>query len=349
VSRGRLILGLETSCDETAAAVVQGGRQVLSSAVASQIETHSPYGGVVPELAGRKHLENLLPVAGSALRSAGVTPADLDAVAVTSSPGLLGALLVGTTFGKALAMGWSLPIIEVNHLYAHALSIFLDHKRPRFPLLALVASGGHSSLFEVLSFDELRQIGRTRDDAAGEVLDKISKFLGLGYPGGPVIDRLGARGNPRAISFPRGLAKDPSYDFSFSGLKTAVVNHVLGSGSIEGRLADNQAPPLTEEARCDIAASFQEAVVDSLTDKTLRAARDRKLRTVVVSGGVAANTRLRRKMIARGRKEGIRVLFPSSSLCTDNAAMIAGAAFHQLKRGDFSNYSFRPSARMKTC
>jgi N6-L-threonylcarbamoyladenine synthase len=348
VSRGRIIIGLETSCDETAAAVVRGGREILSSTVASQIETHSPYGGVVPELAGRKHLENLLPVAGAALRTAGVKPADLDAVAVTSSPGLLGALLVGTTFGKALAMGWSLPIIEVNHLYAHALSIFLDRRRPRFPFLALVASGGHSSLFEVLSFDELRQIGRTRDDAAGEVLDKISKFLGLGYPGGPVIDRLGARGNRSAIAFPRGLEKDSSYDFSFSGLKTAVVNHVLGSGTIEGRLADNLAPPLSEEACCDIAASFQEAVVDSLVGKSLRAAREKKLRTVVVSGGVAANSRLRQKMTARGRKDGIRVLFPSPSLCTDNAAMIAGAAFHLLKRGDFSSYSFRPSAKMKT-
>lgn len=349
MSRGRIILGLETSCDETAAAVVRGGREILSSAVASQIETHAPYGGVVPELAGRKHLENLLPVAGSALRTAGVKPADLDAVAVTSSPGLLGALLVGTTFGKALAMGWSLPIIEVNHLYAHALSIFLDRRRPRFPFLALVASGGHSSLFEVLSFNELRQIGRTRDDAAGEVLDKISKFLGLGYPGGPVIDRLGALGNRSAIPFPRGLEKDPSYDFSFSGLKTAVVNHVLGSGTIEGRLADNMAPPLSEEARCDIAASFQEAVVDSLAGKSLRAAREMKLRTVVVSGGVAANSRLRQKMTALGRKDGIRVLFPSASLCTDNAAMIAGAAFHLLKKGDFSSFSFRPSAKMKTC
>jgi len=348
MSRGRLILGLETSCDETAAAIVKDGRQVLSSSVASQIETHSPYGGVVPELAGRKHLENLVPVVRSALRASGVKPSDLDAVAVTSSPGLLGALLVGTTFGKALAMGWSLPIIEVNHLYAHALSIFLDRRRPRFPFLALVASGGHSSLFEVVSFDDLRQIGRTRDDAAGEVLDKIAKFLGLGYPGGPVIDRLGARGDPAAIAFPRGLDRDPSYDFSFSGLKTAVVNHVLRSGTIVGRLADNQAPPLTKRERCDIAASFQEAVVDSLTAKTLRAAREKRLRTVVVSGGVAANSRLRKKMTSQGRREGVRVLFPSPALCTDNAAMIAGAACHLLKRGEFSNYSFRPSAKMKT-
>jgi N6-L-threonylcarbamoyladenine synthase len=348
MSKGHLVLGLETSCDETAAAVVKNGREVLSSAVASQVETHSPYGGVVPELAGRRHLENLLPVVRSALKGSDIKARNLDAVAVTSSPGLLGALLVGTTFGKALAMGWSLPIIEVNHLYAHALSIFLDRKKPRFPFLALVASGGHSSLFEVLSFDTLRQIGRTRDDAAGEVLDKIAKFLGLGYPGGPVIDRLGALGNPEAIAFPRGLDKDPSLDFSFSGLKTAVVNHVLGSGSIVGRLAENQAPPMSEKDRNDIAASFQEAVVDSLINKTLRAAREKGIRTVVVSGGVAANSRLRKKMATQGRREGLRVLFPAPSLCTDNAAMIAGAAYHLLKREGFSTYGFRPSARMKT-
>ncbi len=348
MSGGRLILGVETSCDETAVAVVRDGRQILSSSVASQIETHSPYGGVVPELAGRKHLENLVTVLQSALRKSAVKPSDLDAVAITSSPGLLGALLVGTTFAKSLSMGWSLPLIEVNHLYAHALSIFLDNRRPRFPFLALVASGGHSSLFEVLSPRELNQIGRTRDDAPGEVMDKIAKFLGLGYPGGPVIDRLAAQGDPEAIAFPRGLQRDPSFDFSFSGLKTSVVNHVLGSGAIGGRLADHQAPPLEKTALRDLAASFQEAVVDSLVSKTLRAARDRGFRTVVVSGGVAANSRLRKKMADQGRSEGIRALFPSPRLCTDNAAMIAGAAYHLLKSGEFSDYSFRPSPRMKT-
>jgi len=203
--KGPLILGIETSCDETAAAVVAQGRRVISSKVASQFETHAPYGGVVPELAGRKHLENLLPVVRASLEEAEVEPSALDAIAITSSPGLLGALLVGTTFAKAVAFGWSLPLIEINHLYAHALSVFIDGKRPRFPFLSLVASGGHSNLFVVRSPLELDLIGRTRDDAAGEVLDKISKFLGLGYPGGPVIDRLAAEGNPRAFRFPRGL------------------------------------------------------------------------------------------------------------------------------------------------
>ena len=345
--KNSLILGIETSCDETAAAVVAQGRRVISSKVASQFETHAPYGGVVPELAGRKHLENLLPVVRASLEEAEVEPSALDAVAITSSPGLLGALLVGTTFAKAVAFGWSLPLIEVNHLYAHALSVFIDGKRPRFPFLSLVASGGHSSLFVVRSPLDLDLIGQTRDDAAGEVLDKISKFLGLGYPGGPVIDRLAAEGNPRAFRFPRGLERSRTYDFSFSGLKTSVVNHVLGSHVIQGRLADHHAPPLKEAELRDLAASFLEAVVDSLVDKTLRAARDRKLRTVVITGGVAANSRLRWKMKSEGKKEGVRVVFPSPGLCTDNAAMIAGAAYHLLRRGTLSDYSFRPSPRMK--
>lgn len=347
MAHGSIILGIETSCDETAAAVVRGGREVLASEISSQVEVHSPYGGVVPELAGRMHLENLVPVVMSAMKSAGVEPSDLDAVATTSSPGLLGALLVGTTFAKGLAAGWSLPVIEVNHLHAHALTVFLDGRRPRFPFLSLVASGGHTSLFEVRSHLDLKLLGRTRDDAAGEVLDKIAKFLGLGYPGGPVIDRLSAEGDPEAVLFPRGLQRTRSYDFSFSGLKTAVVNHVLGSGSISGRLADHRAPDLSKKELRDLAASFLEAVVDPLVDKTLRAARDRRLRTVVVSGGVAANSRLRDKMEAAGKRAAVRVLFPSPELCTDNAAMIAGAAAYHLRAGNLSSLSFKPSPRMK--
>jgi N6-L-threonylcarbamoyladenine synthase len=344
---GLLILGIETSCDETAAAVVRNGCSVLSSEVASQVKTHAPYGGVVPELAGRKHLENLIPVVRTALDDAGVEPHDLAAIAITSSPGLLGALLVGTTFAKSLAMGWSLPLVEVNHLYAHALSIFLDRRRPRFPFLSLVASGGHTSLFEVTSPLQFKLVGRTRDDAAGEVIDKFSKFLGLGYPGGPIIDSLARNGDPDRVRFPRGLQRSPTSDFSFSGLKTAVVNHVLGSHTIDGRLADHHAPVLDEQERCDLAASFQEAVVDSLVEKTVRAARERNLATIVVSGGVAANSRLRRKMAAAGNSAGQKVLFPSPRFCTDNAAMVAGAAAHLVKEGRLSSFSFRPSARMK--
>jgi N6-L-threonylcarbamoyladenine synthase len=342
-----LILGIETSCDETAAALVESGRRVRSSVVASQIEDHRPYGGVVPEIAGRKHLENLVPVVQAALAEAGAQPADVGAVAVTSSPGLMGALLVGTSFGKALALGWGVPLVEVNHLHAHALAILLGRHRPRFPYLALVVSGGHTTLFRVDAPLSLDILGQTRDDAAGEVLDKVAKFLGLGYPGGPAIDRLAAGGNPRAIRFPRGLQRATTLDFSFSGLKTAVVNHALGTHRLEGRLNDQATPALPERELRDLVASFQEAVVDALVGTTLRAAASQKLSTVVVSGGVAANSRLREKMDLQGAAAGLRVLFPSPELCTDNAAMIAAAAWHLARRGRFAGLDLRPSAKMK--
>jgi N6-L-threonylcarbamoyladenine synthase len=346
--QGRLILGIETSCDETAAAVVAGGRRVLSSAIASQVADHRPYGGVVPEIAGRKHLENLVPIVQAALADAGVTPAELGAVAVTSSPGLMGALLVGTSFGKALAMGWGLPLVEVNHLHAHALAIYLGERRPRLPYLALVVSGGHTTLFKVSSALDLTILGETRDDAAGECIDKVAKFLGLDYPGGPEIDRLAAGGDPRAVRFTRGLAHAATLDFSFSGLKTAVVNHVLGTSKLNGPLNHQQPPALTERELGDLAASFQEAVVDTLVGTTLRAAHEHGLATVVVSGGVAANARLREKMAAAGEGAGVRVLFPGRELCTDNAAMIAGAAWHLARKKRFSGLDLRPSARMKS-
>jgi len=346
--REMLILGIETSCDETAAAVVAGGRRVLSSAIASQVADHRPYGGVVPEIAGRKHLENLVPIVQAALADAGVQPADLAAVAVTSSPGLMGALLVGTSFGKALAMGWGVPLVEVNHLHAHALAIYLGDRRPRLPYLALVVSGGHTTLFQVSSALDLRILGETRDDAAGECIDKVAKFLGLDYPGGPEIDRLAAGGNPSAVRFTRGLAHAATLDFSFSGLKTAVVNHVLGTSRLNGPLNHQQTPSLPERELRDLAASFQEAIVDTLIGKTLRAARAHGLATVVVSGGVAANGRLREKMTSAGEGAGIRVLFPGRELCTDNAAMIAGAAWHLARKKRYSGLDLRPSARMKT-
>jgi N6-L-threonylcarbamoyladenine synthase len=346
-ARSSLILGIETSCDETAAAVVDKGRRVLSSAIASQVADHRPYGGVVPEIAGRKHLENLVPVVRTALEDAGVTPAAIGAVAVTSSPGLMGALLVGTSFGKALAFGWGVPIVEVNHLHAHALAIYLGGRRPRLPYLALVASGGHTTLFRVSSALDLAILGQTRDDAAGECIDKVAKFLGLGYPGGPEIDRLAAGANPRAVRFTRGLAHAATLDFSFSGLKTAVVNHVLGTSRLQGRLNHQQKPTLPDADLRNLVASFLEAVVDTLVGKTLRAALEHGLSTVVVSGGVAANTRLRQKMTAAGRAAGVRVLFPGRDLCTDNAAMIAGAAWHLARKGRFAGLDLRPSARMK--
>jgi N6-L-threonylcarbamoyladenine synthase len=301
----------------------------------------------VPEIAGRKHLENIVPVVQAALEQAGVKPADLGAVAVTSSPGLMGALLVGTSFGKALALGWGLPLVEVNHLHAHALAIFLERSRPRFPYLALVVSGGHTTLFRADSPLALAILGQTRDDAAGEVIDKVAKFLGLGYPGGPVIDALAAGGNPRAVRFPRGLAHAATLDFSFSGLKTAVVNRALGTRRIDGRLNDQSPPNLPEDELRDLVASFQEAVVDTLVGKALRAAREQRLATIVVSGGVAANTRLRARMTEAGEAAGLRVLFPARELCTDNAAMIAGAAWHLARSRRFAGLDLRPSAKMK--
>ncbi len=345
--RSLRILGIETSCDETAAAIVEDGRRVLSSVVASQIEDHRPFGGVVPEIAGRKHLENIVPVVQAAFAAAALEPDALGAVAVTSSPGLMGALLVGTSFGKALALGYGLPLLEVNHVHAHALAVFLGRARPRFPYLALVVSGGHTSLFRVDSALALAVLGQTRDDAAGEVLDKVAKFLGLGYPGGPQVDRVAAGGNPRAVRFPRGLAHAATYDFSFSGLKTAVVNHALGTARLDGRLNEQRAPALPPERLHDLVASFQEAVVDSLVAKTLRAAREQRLPTVVVAGGVAANSRLRERMSAEGAAAGLRVLFPERSLCTDNAAMIAGAAWHLARKRRFAALDLRPSAKMK--
>jgi N6-L-threonylcarbamoyladenine synthase len=342
-----LILGIETSCDETAAALVESGRRVRSSVVASQIEDHRPFGGVVPEIAGRKHLENLVPVVQAALAQGGAGASEVGAVAVTSSPGLMGALLVGTSFGKALALGWGVPLIEVNHLHAHALAILLGRQRPRFPYLALVVSGGHTTLFRVDAPLSLAILGQTRDDAAGEVLDKVAKFLGLGYPGGPAIDRLSAGGNPRAVRFPRGLERSTSFDFSFSGLKTAVVTHALGTPRVRGRLNEQPPPVLAGDEMRDLVASFQEAVVDALVGTTLRAAEAQRLTTVVVSGGVAANSRLREKMSLQGAGAGLRVLFPGPELCTDNAAMIAGAAWHLARKGRFAGLDLRPSAKMK--
>ena len=283
----------------------------------------------------------------AALDEAGVAPEQLDAVAVTSSPGLMGALLVGTSFGKALALGWGVPLVEVNHLHAHALAIFLGPARPRLPYLALVVSGGHTTLFRVSSTLELAILGQTRDDAAGEVIDKVAKFLGLGYPGGPEVDRLATGANPQAVRFPRGLATAPTLDFSFSGLKTAVISHVLGTRRLDGRLNGQQPPALPEEQLRDLLASFLEAVVDTLVGKTLRAAREHGLATIVVSGGVAANTRLREKMTAQGAAAGLRVLFPGRDLCTDNAAMIAGAAWHLARKRRFAGLDMRPSAKMK--
>jgi len=321
-----LVLGLESSCDETAAAVVEDGTRVLSDVVASQVDMHARYGGVVPELASRAHVANIVPVIEESLARAGVTLADLGAVAVTQGPGLIGALLVSVQAGKGIAYGRGLPLIGVHHLEGHLSAVYLEPEPPPFPHLALVVSGGHTTLIRVDDHGRLAELGATRDDAAGEAFDKVAKLLGLGYPGGVMIDRLAKTGDPSAVVFPRAMTKkETGYEFSFSGLKTAVLVHVQQNGVPEG------------QALADLCASFQDRVVEVLVRKTRQAARDHGLAHVQVCGGVAANSRLRSQMAAAGAEDGFRVHVPPPRRCTDNAAMIASAGFFRLRRGEFSN------------
>ncbi len=330
-----LVLALETSCDETSAAVVAGGREVRSSVVASQVDLHCRYGGVVPEIASRRHLEAFLPVLDQALTGAGIRPENLDAVAVTTGPGLAGALVVGLAAASSLALAWGKPLVPVNHLAAHAYAAFLEPPetfaeapsrgappRAEPPLVVLVVSGGHTSLAELSSHVNFRPLGETRDDAAGEAFDKVARHLGLGYPGGPVIDRLAAGGNPSAIDFPRALLGPASLDFSFSGLKTAVLYHA--------RDAARRGEALNLP---DIAASFQAAVVDVLVEKAFRALAQTGLSRLAVTGGVAANRGLRAALAARAAGEGVELFIPPPRYCTDNAAMVAGCAHFLLASG----------------
>lgn len=334
-----LILGIETSCDDTAAAVVSHGATVHASIVSSQNTIHAAYGGVVPELACRSHVENLQPVVCTALAQARVTLADIDTVAITQGPGLIGALLVGLSFAKALAYATHKPLVAVHHLEGHICSIFLEHPHIPFPFIALVVSGGHSDLYYCAAPGQFHILGRTRDDAAGECFDKVAKMLHLGYPGGPIIDRLAQQGNPRAVAFPRAMRTKDTYDFSFSGVKTAVRSHLLQVTAPNGRrvFSDDAFWPVPEapwwvSQRNDILASFQQAVVDSLTQRTLRAVTDTEAQAVAVVGGVACNSALRQAMQAAGYASGIPVFFPSPHYCTDNAAMIACAGYQRYQR-----------------
>jgi len=312
-----LILGIESSCDETAAAVLRDGRTLLSNVINSQVAVHGKYGGVVPELASRSHLEHIYPVVQSALDQAGVGLAEIDALAVTRGPGLVGSLLVGLSFAKAISAVRGIPCLGVDHIAGHLLSPLLEAEQPPFPYIALIASGGHSSIFLARTPLDFVLLGRTRDDAAGEAFDKVAKILGLSYPGGPTISRLASQGDPTAIAFPRAwLAKD-SLDFSFSGLKTAVAGYVRQQG------CNNDAASVA-----DICASFQEAVVEVLARKTLKAAREYGVETVVLAGGVAANPRLRAYLQEHGEQEDVTVYMPSKEFCTDNAAMIALAGHY---------------------
>lgn len=329
-----LILGIETSCDETAAAVVCGGTKVLSNIISSQIDIHKRFGGVVPEIASRKHVETILPIIQRALDSAQLAIADLDAVAVTYGPGLVGALLVGVSAAKAIAFAADLPLIGVNHIEGHIIANRLSHPELKPPLICLTVSGGHTDLLYVPQWGNYTLLGQTRDDAAGEAFDKVARTMGLGYPGGPLIDQLAQEGDPVAIRFPRALAND-GYDFSFSGLKTAVVNYL-----------HNARQRQDEVNLADVAASFQEAVVDILVRKAIAVAQKMEIGTIILSGGVAANTRLREAMTEEGRQQGINVYYPDLVYCTDNAAMIAGAAHFAYERREFADLELNAVANL---
>jgi N6-L-threonylcarbamoyladenine synthase len=317
------VLGIETSCDETAAAVVEDGRRARSDVVSTQIEIHRRWGGVVPELASRNHVVQVMPVVDEALRLAGIEGRALDGIAVTSGPGLVGALLVGVQVAKALSVAWGVPLARVNHLEGHLLAIFLSEEAPAFPFLGLVVSGGHTSLYVAEDFGRYRLLGQTRDDAAGEAFDKGAKLLGLPYPGGVAIDRLARGGDARAVKFPRAIVKGGPLAFSFSGLKTALLHHVRSHGVPEG------------QGLADLCASYQEAIVGALASKLFRAARELQLDRVVLSGGVAANGRLRAVVSEKAAEyEGMRVFLPPPRHCTDNAAMIAVAGTQALLRGE---------------
>lgn len=320
-----VILAIETSCDETSAAVVADGSEILSNIISSQVDVHQKFGGVVPEVASRKHLELINQVIAEALCAAGMGFQDLDAVAVTYGPGLVGALLVGVSAAKAIAFGLDLPLVGVNHLEGHIYANFLMEPGLGFPLLCLVVSGGHTDLVLIEKHGSFRVIGKTRDDAAGEAFDKAARALGLGYPGGPLIDRISREGDPEAVGLPRAYLEEGSFDFSFSGLKSAVINYLRRAGQ------------RGEEVNiADMAAGFQKAIVDVLVDKTLDAARHTGVSTILLAGGVAANARLREDLAERAGKELRRVIIPPPVLCTDNAAMIACAAYFRYLRGAFA-------------
>lgn len=388
--RRMLLLAIETSCDETAVAVLSGERRILSSLVSSQNQIHSPFGGVVPELACRAHMDVLAPMTRQALDEAGVRIHDLDAIAVTAGPGLIGALLVGVSQAKAMAFALDVPIVAVHHIEAHIAAVLLDHDDDGvFPAVALVVSGGHTHLYDVKGPGRVRLLGRTRDDAAGEAFDKVAALLGLGYPGGPAVDRLAREGDPYAVAFPRPRVEGAPFDFSFSGLKTAVRRYVarppllfspreggreislrppLSSGGkvspqssplpSEGEASPQFSPlpsgerdrPALSEAEgvrgiADIAASFQAAAVDVLVDRTIRAARETGVRNVIVAGGVAANSALRKGMEGACASDGLRLFIPPPALCTDNAAMVAVLGARYLAMGRTAGLDLNPRDR----
>ncbi|MFL0267252.1 tRNA (adenosine(37)-N6)-threonylcarbamoyltransferase complex transferase subunit TsaD [Candidatus Clostridium radicumherbarum] len=330
------ILAIESSCDETSAAIVVNGRQVLSNIISSQIDIHTKFGGVVPEVASRKHIEVISEVVEEALNKANVSFEDLDAIGVTYGPGLVGALLVGLQYAKSLAYALDKPLIGVNHIEGHICANFIEHQELKPPFVCLVVSGGHTFIVYMKDFGDFEVIGKTRDDAAGEAYDKVARAIGLGYPGGPKIDKISKEGNEDAIKFPRANFHDDSLDFSFSGLKSAVLNYL------------NKMEMTKQEInRADVAASFQKALVGVLVDNAIKTCKMRNVSKIAVAGGVASNSKLRENLIEEGRKNGIEVLFPSPILCTDNAAMIGSAAYFEFIKGNTADLSLNAIPNLK--
>ena len=333
------ILGLETSCDETSAAVVIDGRDVRANLVSSQVKLHEKYGGIVPEIASRAHIEQIRLIVEDTLTQAGIGYHDVNAIAVTAGPGLVGSLLIGVTAAKTLALTCNLPLVPVDHIEAHATSAALTTETPPWPAVALVVSGGHTSLYLVRDYLDIELLGQTVDDAAGEAFDKVAAILELGYPGGPVIDRVAQTGNPKAIRFPRTWINEPHFDFSFSGLKTAVLYHVYGGGNKYGT-----ATHLSPAQVADVAASFQAALVQTLVTKTVAAAKHVGVENVVVGGGVAANSALRSHLQAACEHAGLHLHLTPMKYCTDNAAMIAALGYQRFQRGQTADLWLEPRA-----
>ena len=329
------ILSIESSCDETAAAVVDDGREVLSSVIASQVEEHKLYGGVVPEIASRRHAEAIVPVVSKALSDASLTMDDIDAIAVTHAPGLIGALLVGVNFAKGLSLATGKPLVPTHHLRSHIASNYISHKELKPPFMCLVVSGGHSHIVMVEDYTKMKVIGRTRDDAAGEAFDKAARTMGMPYPGGIEMDKVAELGNPDAFKFPRPVVHDAPYDFSFSGLKTAVINLIH---NLEQR---GEAVP-----REDICASFRSAVVELLVSNTMKACEDFGVKTLVVAGGVSANSLLRKRLSEESEKRGFMFFKPDKSVCTDNAAMVGSQGYYEYLSGNIADLSLNAVATL---
>ncbi len=331
-----LVLGIETSCDETAVSLVENGKKILSNVVSSSLHLHKKYGGVVPEIATRYHVELISYVLAEAQGEAGVKLADIDLIAAVYGPGLVGALLIGISLAKVLSLSLGIPLAGINHLQAHLYAAFMQKRYPHFPFVGLVVSGGHTNLFYVKDYLIWEMLGVARDDAAGEAFDKVAKILELGYPGGPVIERMARKGDPDKINFPRAYLEQDSLDFSFSGLKTAVLYYVR-----------DQKKPVTSNQKPDIAAAFQEAVVDTLVEKVIKACILKKVKSFVAGGGVVANQRLRKVLAKRLNEQGINVYFPEFKLCQDNAAMVAGLGYQLYLRGAISNLNLEVAPNLK--